>query len=79
MAIAALLPLAALFTAATAGEANPITLNTTTRVSTPAALRPGQRAFELMLARHDASAYVAIVDDEEPDDLSTVWFECYSW
>ena len=70
---------AALVAAAQSGEADPRTLETLVLPTTPAPLRPGQRAFELALARRDAAARAAIADDEEPDEPPTAWFERHGW
>jgi hypothetical protein len=42
-------------------------------------LTPGQRPFEIALAREDAERREAIERGEEPDEAPTAWFERHGW
>lgn len=42
-------------------------------------LSPGERAFELTLARADAERRAAIERGEEPDEQPTAWFSRHGW
>lgn len=42
-------------------------------------LVPGQRPFELVLARDDAERREALARGEEPDEAPTAWFERHGW
>ncbi len=42
-------------------------------------LTPGQRPFEITLAREDAERREAIARGEDPDEAPTAWFERHGW
>ncbi|MBI4699813.1 MAG: BREX-2 system adenine-specific DNA-methyltransferase PglX [Deltaproteobacteria bacterium] len=42
-------------------------------------LLPGQRPFEIVLAREDAERREALARGEEPDEAPTAWFERHGW
>jgi hypothetical protein len=42
-------------------------------------LTPGQRPFEITLAREDAERREAVACGEEPDEAPTAWFERHGW
>jgi hypothetical protein len=42
-------------------------------------LVPGQRPFEIALAREDAERREALARGEEPDEAPTAWFERHGW
>lgn len=44
-----------------------------------AALSPGQRPFELTLAREDEEHRTALARGEEPDEVPTQWFARHGW
>ena len=44
-----------------------------------AELEPGERPFELALAREDAERRAALAQGEEPEEQPTMWFERHGW
>lgn len=42
-------------------------------------LEPGQRPFEIVLARDDADRRAQVAAGEEPDEQPTAWFERHGW